>query len=228
MGLLRDCARRAPLRFALPGRRAWGGGAGFARPGRRPGGWAGGPPACCCCFRAGWARPGTSVAALGPGLPVVWLLRCLPSLGRAAGHAGRVSVVVLELGCPLNDQAAATHFSDLSRLPIASEPGKLGVTAVPPSLRARVTVRWSTRSPGVGLGWLFAIWSGTPPRNPQVRFAPARRYIAVAPALARAQGPGSLAGRTFGPPPAVGPGGAPRGALWADRPDRAGDVVRVL
>ena len=84
------------------------------------------------------------------------------------------------------------------------------------------------RLPACGLGSRFPIRDGTTPRNPPVRVAPARRYIAVAPALAGAQGPGSLAGRTFGPPPAVGPGGAPRGALWADRPDRAGDVVRVL
>ena len=32
---------------------------------------------------------GASAAALGPGLPVVCLPRCLPSLARVAGHAGR-------------------------------------------------------------------------------------------------------------------------------------------
>jgi hypothetical protein len=34
-------------------------------------------------------------------------------------------VVLSELSRPLNDQAAATHFSDLSRLPMVRKPGNL-------------------------------------------------------------------------------------------------------
>ena len=192
MGLLRDCARRAPLRFALPGRRA--GAAARVLRGRVGARGVGGPPACCCCFRAGWARPGTSVAALGPGLPVVWLLRCLPSLGRAAGHAGRVSVVVLELGCPLNDQAAATHFFGFVSSPYLERTGKTRCHCCSPFVAGSVTVRWSTRSPGVGLGWLFAIWSGTPPGPPECAARPRGGTSPTHRPLAGPRGPGSLAG----------------------------------
>jgi hypothetical protein len=70
-------------------------------------------------------------------------------------------VAGLELGCPLDDQLASRPgWVGIVPHPYGERTRKLGVTAVPASLR--VTVRWSTRSPGVGLGWLFAIWSGTP------------------------------------------------------------------
>ena len=60
---------------------------------RRQVGVGGRPPARCCCFRAWWARPGTSAAALAPACQWVCLPRCLPSLVRAAGHAGRASAL---------------------------------------------------------------------------------------------------------------------------------------
>jgi len=97
---------------------------------------------------------GASAAALGPGLPAD-VSRCRLSVGDVVptGPSTRSPV-----------GASAGLGSDCCPFPMGSKPGKLGVTGVP-SLRARITVRWSTRSPGVGSGWLFAIWSGTTPRT---------------------------------------------------------------
>jgi hypothetical protein len=97
---------------------------------------------------------GASAAALGAGLPAD-VSRCRLSVGDVVptGPSTRLPVgASAGLGC------------DCCPFPMGSKPGKLGVTGVPP-LRARITVRWSTRSPGVGSGWLFAIWSGTTPRT---------------------------------------------------------------
>ena len=81
--------------------------------------WVGGrAPSTLLLFPCLVGAAGASAAALGPGLPVVCLPRCLPSLARAAGHAGRVGVAGLELGCPLDDQ-------------LASRPGWVGIVLHP-------------------------------------------------------------------------------------------------
>ena len=129
-----------------------------------------------CRIQARWLRVRAAGSAQGAGgllsllllLPWSWAQSvycpgCLTSLARAGGHAGRVSVVVSELGRPFNDQAAATYFFGFVSSPCGKRTRKTRCHCCSPS---QVTVRWSTRSPGVGLGWLFAIWSGTPPRNP--------------------------------------------------------------
>jgi hypothetical protein len=167
-----------------------GGGLWCVRPGLVVGGWEGHHSFAAASVPGGRGRGGVRRRSAPAGR---WVYRpgCLPSLARAAGHAGRVSVVVSELGRPLNDQAAATYFFGFVSSPYGERTWKLGVTAVPPSLRARVTVRWSTRSPGVGLGWLFAIWSGTPPGAPRCASRPAavtRRHTGRSPGTR----PGSL------------------------------------
>ncbi len=100
--------------------------------------------------------------------------RCLLSSAGAVGHVGRGSLVVLlQLGRPFDDEPTG----GLGRVGILLSPygERTRITrchCCSPALRARVTVRWSTRSPGGCLGWLFAIWSGTPPWNPRCASRP--------------------------------------------------------
>ena len=139
-----------------------GGGAGAG------GGWAGHLPWSLLVPWPG-ARPGTSVAAITPGCAGVSSLVLPLSLAcAAASRWPRLpSPGVVTAGRPLDDQArAARGWGGILLSPYGKRTGKTRCHCCSPSLRARVTVRWSTRSPGVGLGWLFAIWSGTPPRNP--------------------------------------------------------------
>ena len=142
-------------------------------------GWAGGPSLWLlllpCLVGAAGEECGRRSA---PAARWVYRPGCLPSLARAAGHAGRVSVEAQSCAVHSMTRRRPTYFFGFVSSPCGERPRKTRWQCVPPLLRARVTVRWSTRSPGVGLCWLFAIWSGTPPWNPPLRFAPARWYIA--------------------------------------------------
>jgi hypothetical protein len=82
------------------------------------------------------ARPGTSAAALGPGLGgYSFLGACLPLAG-AAGNVGRASVVVSELGRPLDDESAG-------------RPGWVGVSLSPYLRKNRPDLR-KAPTPGPG------------------------------------------------------------------------------
>ena len=122
-----------------------------------------------------------------------WVYRpgCLPSLARAAGHAGRVSVVVSELGRPLNDQAAAAYFFGFVCLPMGSEPGKLAVTAVP--LRCGLGSQFGGPLDHQASAWVGCLPFGVarPPGTPRCAPRPAavtRRYTGRSPG----RRPGSL------------------------------------
>jgi hypothetical protein len=132
----------------------------------------------------GGARPrptgrcGALGACLSPVRPV--MLACIRAIG-------------LELGCPLDDQVSATYCFGFVSSTYGSEPGKLGVTAVPPSLRARSQF-------GGALDHQASAWAGClpfgvarPPEPPAALRAPLG-YFADTPAARRAGGPVRCAG----------------------------------
>ena len=91
-----------------------------SRSARRPVGL----PTRSCCFRA-WGRGRDDCDGAWPGFSAVCLPRCLPSLARADGHAGRVRGCGRDLGCPIDDQ-------------LASRPGWVGIVLHPYPARCQL------------------------------------------------------------------------------------------
>ena len=103
-----------------------------------PGGWAGGRPSTLLLLPCLVGAAGTSAGALGPGLPVVCLPGCLPSLARAAGHAGRAGGLLAYSSAVHSMTSRRPLFFRVSLrigIPITGGPGHGGAGAAGPRRR---------------------------------------------------------------------------------------------
>ncbi len=180
-------ARRAPSGF-VPGL------VGVARVpsgwGRR---WVGGraiPLVAAASVSGGRGRGGVRRRSAPAGR---WVYRpgCLPSLARAAGHAGRVSVEVSELSRPLNDQAAATYFFGFVSSPYG-EQNSMSLLLPCCGLESQFSGPLDHQA-SARVGCLpFGV--ARPPGTPRMRSAPRGGTSPIAPAAHPACGRGRWAG----------------------------------
>ena len=162
-----NSARRAPLRVAPRPASC------SARPGSRwAGGWA--IPLVAAASMSGGRGRGEVRRRSAPVVPGRWVCRrgLLPSLARAAGHAGRVSVVVSELGRLINDQAAATYFFGFVSSPYRGRTWETRCHCCSPFVAGsgHSSVVHSITRRRLGLAVCHLEWHA--PRNPPLRSAP--------------------------------------------------------